>query len=1209
MSPHKLPVVISLGLALGLSAPAADGQSVIYVDDNASGADDGSSWCDAYPDLQDALAAAGPGTTIRVAGGTYTPDQGTSVAPDDRTTTFRLANGVTLEGGYAGCGAPDPDARDILTYESVLSGDRNGDDGAGLENNAENSLHVVTGSGTDASAILDGFTITGGNANGYYCWGAGMLNETGSPTVTDCTFSENHADGCGGGMYNDDASPTVTDCRFIHNSAEYGGGMCNRIGSAPVLTDCTFDGNTAASYEYGGGGIYSSASSPALSGCSFTNNTSRNGAAIWSGFDSAVTATGCTFNENIAAGSGGGIYGTETSVTLDGCLLHRNVAADPFVSGMPRLQIGDALPREYELSGAAWHARLGRLILVDDGGRVISLETDGAIQSIQDLPGTLEAVCVANADTDLVYVGIEHPDSIVEFDFLTGQVTRTFDLTAVLTGPDDAGLTALTFVPDSDHPEGGLFYVGLQADGAIYVIELPIASSATETTVTHISTIPPAAGLTDLSGMDYERDEGVLYIIFDSENVLRATDASGSLIQQWFLPGNDQEGIALVGGELFVAQDVGAGGPWPSCAASPPSIQGLHFDRVNEVLWGLVGQKTLRAMEPDGTLLSEWQVPEGSGTQEGITFANDSCEFFVAWDDSEGGSTNRLRKYGFAGCTSECADQRALWTCDLYSPSPFVLPSVSIGGNLPPAGSGGYETSGAVWHPGLNRLFTVHDGNSSLPGSVTRLALDGTDVHNWAIGGDFEGVTVADPNTNFVYIAKEQPYDSVIEFDYVTGNVTKTWDLTDPAKCTAGCEVDGAPFPDPPDNRGIESITFVPDDGPSGGVFYLGLETDGRVYKVRLDLNSGDGEYEYLGHACRLGPWNSRKLWKYAFAGAMGDATGGGCAVVAGPLSVSGCRFHGNRAARGAGLFHNAGDVTIVNTLFSGNAAETMGGAFYGAADSVVATNCTLSGNEAETTGGLHSAGGSVTIANAVLWGNAADGSADEAAQVGGTAPAVNFSCIQGLTGSMGGIGNIGGDPAFADSDGADDLVGTPDDDLHLSGGSPCIDAGENAALPLDVLADLDGNPRRVDDPSTCDTGSGSPPVVDIGAYEFPGSPGCCTDSDCDDGAFCTGEETCQDATCIAGIAPCTSVCEQCDEGADVCLWCVLDLDRNGWIGSGDFGRFAGCYGQCYPPGDPCLETNFDVSPDGCVGSGDFGGFAGCYGSPCSGCNSCFGPP
>ena len=80
---------------------------------------------------------------------------------------------------------------------------------------------------------------------------------------------------------------------------------------------------------------------------------------------------------------------------------------------------------------------------------------------------------------------------------------------------------------------------------------------------------------------------------------------------------------------------------------------------------------------------------------------------------------------------------------------------------------------------------------------------------------------------------------------------------------------------------------------------------------------------------------------------------------------------------------------------------------------------------------------------------------------------------------------NIDSDPLFADPNGIDGIIGTEDDNLRLSSGSPCIDSGDNAAVPVDITTDLDGFPRFIDDICTTDTGSGTPPIVDMGAYEY----------------------------------------------------------------------------------------------------------------------------
>ena len=174
---------------------------------------------------------AGTGDEIWVAKGTYTPDAGGSNTPGNRTATFQLKPGVALYGGFAGTETLLSErilsaAAETTNNETILSGDLNGDD-AGFTNNGENSYRVVTGSSADSSAVIDGFTIQGGNANGSFFDGAGMFIENGSPTVINCAFSGNSASDEGGGIYNSSSSPRFTNCTFSNNNAYKGGGIRN----------------------------------------------------------------------------------------------------------------------------------------------------------------------------------------------------------------------------------------------------------------------------------------------------------------------------------------------------------------------------------------------------------------------------------------------------------------------------------------------------------------------------------------------------------------------------------------------------------------------------------------------------------------------------------------------------------------------------------------------------------------------------------------------------------------------------------------------------------------------------------------------------------------------------------------------------------------------------------------------------------------------
>ena len=369
---------------------------IIYVDDGATGANDGTSWANGYRYLQDALADANSSdkpVEIRVAQGIYRPDQGKDQTPGDREATFQLVNGVALKGGYAGFGESHPDARDITLYETILTGDLNANDVKvvdpcelrGEVSRAENSYHVVTGSGTSSDAILDGFTISGGNANEttYYreetgsphcsvtaatpvippcAWlyadGGGMYNLQGSPTISNCTFMQNSAEFSGGGMCNCQSSgPALVNCTFTGNVAgDMGGALSCMEQSSPIITNATFKGNKAYSsgYHTGGGGIYCrdesspvmtnciiannwaiegggmfnlSHSSPTLTACTFSDNGAREGGAMVN-YGSSPTLRDCTFTRNSVDWSGGAIRNIESSPTLMRCVFRQNSALD-----------------------------------------------------------------------------------------------------------------------------------------------------------------------------------------------------------------------------------------------------------------------------------------------------------------------------------------------------------------------------------------------------------------------------------------------------------------------------------------------------------------------------------------------------------------------------------------------------------------------------------------------------------------------------------------------------------------------------------------------------------------------------------------------------------------------------------------------------------------------------------------------------------------
>ena len=293
----------------------------IYVCVNASsGNNNGTNWTNAYISLQSAFDAAASGDQICVAKGTYKPS--TAHGLEDGTSRyyhFEMKNGVAIYGGFAGtedASTFNLENRDFITNETILSGDLNGDDvvngkGSNLSfsNNEENCYHVFYHDkiGLTSSAELNGFTISGGNANGgsNEDYGAGMYNEQCNPTLKNITFKnnqsatgslyfydlatgaqlsnlifENNDGGYYGALYIEGSTGTtiLSNALMINNKGQYGGGLYNS--DAPtIINNATFSGNYA---ESAGGGVYNSSGVLSLNNCIIWGNTTAgDGAEIY----------------------------------------------------------------------------------------------------------------------------------------------------------------------------------------------------------------------------------------------------------------------------------------------------------------------------------------------------------------------------------------------------------------------------------------------------------------------------------------------------------------------------------------------------------------------------------------------------------------------------------------------------------------------------------------------------------------------------------------------------------------------------------------------------------------------------------------------------------------------------------------------------------------------------------------------------------------
>ncbi|OIN55800.1 beta strand repeat-containing protein, partial [Arsenicibacter rosenii] len=301
-------------------------QQILYVSPSGGGAQDGSSWANAFPgaNLQCALNLAGnQGRPMQVwvAAGFYTP-----ASTAGRSMSIELRSNVSVYGSFT-VGAGSLSGRDLTGVASTtLSGD--------IDNNnalSNNSYHVVQAVAITASR-LDGFVLTGGLANGPASadqQGGGLRLVSSTVVVANCRFTGNQAAADGGGVFVNGGSPQFTDCMADNNTATTGAGMGHRISNGSQLTNCTFSENRASG---DGGGFYTSQSNAmVVTGCRFMSNTAAVGAGMWEANYNVSARTSLIrsrFVNNAATNKGGGLFVDGAGRTVTNCLFIRNTAAN-----------------------------------------------------------------------------------------------------------------------------------------------------------------------------------------------------------------------------------------------------------------------------------------------------------------------------------------------------------------------------------------------------------------------------------------------------------------------------------------------------------------------------------------------------------------------------------------------------------------------------------------------------------------------------------------------------------------------------------------------------------------------------------------------------------------------------------------------------------------------------------------------------------------
>lgn len=356
-------VVFALAAVSGTTrGRAGTGPAVVYVDQSATGGNTGDNWANAYTELRVAIATASDDAEIWVAQGTYRASD-----PFSRSAFFEPKPGQAIYGGFAG-GETGRDQRDPDAYSTVLTAD------PGTDISTDDAYHAVLFDGASSSAVLDGFRIRAGYADGPGIrdgFGGGIALFDSSPTLGNLVIEGGFANNSGGGIYALGGSPHIENVVVRDSTSADTGGGIGLSASDAALEAVTVSGNRAAEM---GGGVYNQTGSARITNSTIARNEARRGAGM-ANVDASPTIADTSFDENFAyttsalAVEGGGFYAKNGAPEITRVIFRRNHAEEGD-GGAIFVQAGE--PILVESSFVANRAG-------DDGGGVFVAETTAGV--------------------------------------------------------------------------------------------------------------------------------------------------------------------------------------------------------------------------------------------------------------------------------------------------------------------------------------------------------------------------------------------------------------------------------------------------------------------------------------------------------------------------------------------------------------------------------------------------------------------------------------------------------------------------------------------------------------------------------------------------------------------------------------------------------------------------------------------------------------
>ena len=1034
--------ICSCLLAMDLQA-----QTIRYVKQDGTG--DGSSWTNASGDLQEIINASAANDEIWVAAGTYKPnrraDALTIITLNNRHNAFVLKKDVKIYGNFAGneTSLEQRNLPDLQNLTSILSGDFKGDDERlGAEafgmiiNISENAYHVVISAGEVDNACLDGFTITGGAADGLSstatinaqvvsarygggitCYssspilanlnidknsasfGGGISNTNSSPTLDNVLISQNYTWNAGG-MYNTASSPILNNVIFTENRASTnGGGMQNVATSSPVLTNVTISNNSADSY---GAGISNwENSSPILTNVKIIGNTGgtegfgSNGGGIYNNVSSPVL-TNVTISDN-SASEGGGIDNYSSSPILTNVVINNNKATSGYGGGISVRSFSSPIITNVSISNNT-----------SVGGGGIYIEESSPVLTNVSISGNLATGW--NGGNGMYYWQSSTPVIRNTIIWGNGSVSRnvfTSDSTPVYSHCLVEGVTADGIILAGVNP----LFVNAAVGDLRLLSESPCINAGNNVFF-DAGQIPDLSAITsdlaenarilgsaiDLGAYEYDADGGTRYISG------QITENGSPLVGVTVSYGDGVTVITDNVGKYNIAVDIN------STVTLTPNMIGYVFTPENilcENVTDHLTSKNFAATKPvikpnqNGIL---YVTLTGAGTKDGSSWKN-------AADDLQ------------AAINASVANNQIWVAAGTYKPRRKANALTVVTPN--------HRDNAFV----LKKDVKIYGSFAGTETSLDERQLPENYNYTSILSGDF----LDNDGENFSKM-EENAYHVVLGV-YDVGTA-----------CLDGFTITGGNANDISSHYiVVNSQNIFPN---SGGGLYL---SDASPMLTNLNVRNNYASTSGGGLDNRR---SSPCISNVMISGNKAQSGGGVSNGSSNPVFTN-VIIKENIANGGGGGVRNSNQSPIfINVVITGNTANT-GAGIYNNYSSPIFTNVSVSGNNAQTeAGGMYNwYSTDIQVRNSIIWGNGSSNTGNRESDV----PVYSNSLVQGVTAE--GIILNGIDPLF---------VNAANGNLRLQADSPCINVGNNSLFDLSVTTvDLAGNPRIVAN------------AIDLGAYEY----------------------------------------------------------------------------------------------------------------------------